>query len=55
MLYHKIINPETGRSVSISSKLGKRIIKRYLNNQSGGAGNVSKDYKKKNKTPRGPD
>ena len=48
MLYHKIVNPETGRSVNINSKLGKRIIKKYINNQSGGGGNNSvKDYKKK--------
>ena len=48
MLYHKIVNPETGRSVNLNSKLGKRIIKKYINNQSGGTGNNgAKDYKKK--------
>lgn len=34
-MYHKIINPKTGRNVSIYSKLGRSIINNYLI-QSGG-------------------
>jgi len=38
MNYNKIINPLTGRKVNITSKLGKKILKNYLN-QLGGAKN----------------
>lgn len=31
-LYEKIVNPLTGRKVKINSKLGKNIIKKYLDN-----------------------
>ena len=30
-LYSKIVNPKTGRKVSIYGKLGKKILKNYLN------------------------
>ena len=36
--YNKIINPSTGRKVNVTSKLGKQILKNYLN-QLGGAKN----------------
>lgn len=36
-MYSKIINPVTGRKVSIYGKLGKKILKNYLNNIIGGA------------------
>tara|TARA_B100001094_G_C18141463_1_gene778119 strand:+ start:515 stop:1381 length:867 start_codon:yes stop_codon:yes gene_type:complete len=39
-MYNKIINPETGRSVSINGKIGKLIIKKYLDYFIGG---TSKD------------
>jgi len=29
-MYHKIVNPETGRKVNCNSKLGKKIIQKYL-------------------------
>jgi hypothetical protein len=38
MNYNKIINPLTGRKVNITSKLGKKILRNYLN-QLGGAKN----------------
>ena len=30
-MYNKIINPETGRQVSIYGKIGYKILKNYLN------------------------
>ena len=30
-MYNKIINPVTGRQVSIFGKLGKKILKNYIN------------------------
>ena len=30
-MYNKIVNPETGSKVNVTSKLGKKIIKNYLN------------------------
>ena len=33
--YNKIVNPETGKIVSITSKLGKQILKKYLVRQFG--------------------
>ena len=37
-MYSKIVNPATGRKVSISGKLGKQILQNYLNSlQYGGA------------------
>ena len=35
--YNKIVNPETGRKVKVSSKIGQRVIKNYLNVQNGGS------------------
>ena len=40
-MYNKIVNPESGRMVSVNSKLGKVILKNYLN-QLGGASAESK-------------
>ena len=31
MEYSKIVNPKTKRSVSINSKLGRQIVKEYMN------------------------
>jgi hypothetical protein len=37
-MYKKIINPETGRNISIYGKIGKKILRNYLKNlQFGGA------------------
>ena len=36
-MYSKITNPKTGAQVQIKSKLGKRILRNYLNVLSGGA------------------
>jgi len=30
-MYNKIVNPRTGRRVSVSGKLGRQIIRNYLN------------------------
>ena len=35
-MYHKIVNPNTGRLVKIDSKLGKQIINQYIVNLIGG-------------------
>ena len=35
-MYSKIINPKTGRKVSVKSRLGKKILQNYLNNSDGG-------------------
>ena len=32
MSYSKIINPKTGRKVSINGRLGKEILKQYIRN-----------------------
>ena len=34
-MYNKIINPVTGKSHNIKSKIGVKILKRYLNGGSG--------------------
>ena len=58
-MYHKIINPKTNRKVSIYSKLGKKIIKNYLNilnqsdfNKIGGKKKKSKSSSRKSKRKR---
>ena len=35
--YNFIINPETGRRVSVNGALGKQILKQYINQLGGGA------------------
>ena len=40
-IFNSIVNPETGRRVSIHGTLGKRVLRNYLNH-SGGAGNEGK-------------
>ena len=35
-MYTKIIHPVTGKEVSINSKLGKRILQKYLSFMKGG-------------------
>ena len=35
-MYNKILNPKTGRMVSINSITGKSIINKYLNYLNGG-------------------
>ncbi len=52
-LYHKIVNPVTGRKVKINSKLGRHILNNYLHNQTGGSGNGATEYKKQMKTHSG--
>ena len=37
MTYSKIINPETGKKIAVKSKLGKRILRKYLSVLKGGA------------------
>ena len=37
-IYSKITNPLTGRKVNIDGKIGRQIIKNYLNHLSGGSG-----------------
>lgn len=36
-MYSKIVNPKTGRMVSVNGKLGKEILRNYLNVLEGGA------------------
>ena len=38
-MYTNIINPETGKSVSIYGKTGRRVIQRYISFLNGGGGN----------------
>lgn len=38
-MYNKIVNPKTNRSVSINSKLGKKIIRDYVRMIGGGLAN----------------
>ena len=40
-MYSKIINPETGRMVNVDGRLGKEILKNYLNVLHGGASSKS--------------
>ena len=37
MMYSEIVNPETGRKISVTSQLGKKILRKYLNGLTGGA------------------
>ena len=36
MTYSKIVNPKTGRKVSINGRIGREILKQYLNVLTGG-------------------
>ena len=36
-MYSKIVNPMTGRKVSLEGKLGKQILYNYINELTGGA------------------
>ena len=38
-MYSKIVNPKTGRKVSVKSRLGKNILRKYLFILNGGAAN----------------
>jgi len=40
MLYDKIKNPESGKMVSITSKLGKEILTKYITHLNGGGGHT---------------
>ena len=40
-MYSKIVNPSTGRKVNISSRLGRKILKNYLQVLKGGASGAS--------------
>ena len=44
-MYKKIINPETGRKVSINGKLGKTILRHYINVLQGGVTATKKSRK----------
>ena len=37
-MYTKIVNPKTGRKVSVKSRLGIKILQKYLNFKKGGTG-----------------
>lgn len=37
-MYSKIVNPTTGRKVLVNSRLGKKILRQYLEILTGGAG-----------------
>ena len=39
-MYSKIVNPKTGRKVSVTSRLGKSIVRKYLNVLTGGTQRV---------------
>ena len=45
-MYNSIINPNTGRKCSINSKLGRKILQRYINEVQEG-GSAQKKYEKK--------
>ena len=38
-MYNRIINPETGRSVKITSRIGKRVLRNYARQIGGGCVN----------------
>jgi hypothetical protein len=42
-MYSKIVNPATGRKISINSKKGKAVLKNYINIVSGGGFTNLKD------------
>lgn len=47
-MYTKIINPKTSKLVNINSKIGKRIINKYITGQNGGADSFDiQEYKQK--------
>ena len=50
-MYSNIINPETGRKVSSSGQIGRKVIKKYLQ---ASYGSKCKDFKKGNKNYKGP-
>ena len=39
-MFLKITNPETNRKIQINTRLGRRIIRNYINRLSGGAGQM---------------
>jgi len=42
-MYSRIVNPKTGRRISITGKLGKTILRNYINILMGGAGGSDAD------------
>ena len=40
-MYQKIVNPKTGRNVSIYGKIGKQVIIKYIKHLEGGANRAS--------------
>ena len=51
MTYSKIVNPKTGRKVSISGRLGREILKQYLNVLTGGTPKKAKKHPGLNREP----
>ena len=43
-MWNKIVNPETGRKVNINGKIGKKVLKTYLNSLYGG-GSVNEEVR----------
>ena len=37
-MWHTIVNPKTGRKVSVTGKIGKKILRNYISHLNGGAG-----------------
>ena len=50
-MYSKIVNPKTGRKVSVNSRKGKEIIRHYVTHLQGGSrlNQLQKELKKLNK------
>jgi hypothetical protein len=51
-MWHKIVNPETGRKVSVTGTIGKRILRNYINQLNGGAQFISEEEKEENRGMR---
>jgi len=41
-MYSKIINPETGRAVNVNGRIGRQVLKKYINAMNGGEGRIWK-------------
>ena len=53
-MYDKIVNPKTGRKVTINGKIGREILKNYILFSNGGAAPVQ-IYKRKCRSKKNPD
>ena len=53
-MYSKIVNPITGRAVNVNGRIGKKILKQYVNQLGGGKHENQRSDKRQAGDRRGP-